>query len=295
MVLPSVDADGSDLPRDEVDMVAHIADPGLVSTCLGPLHVGQAGSGPPVVLWHSLWVDSRSWGPLVNTLAVDRRVLTIDGPGYGRSSPIHRDFTLDDCVTAAGEVLAQLGIDEPVDWVGNAWGGHVGITLAASQPHRLRSLVTIATPPTPVGRRQRWTQTYPLAMIYRLTGPNRFITKALFDTLIGQKAFAAQPDRAAAMMNAFRDADRESIRRTIRFMHRWRALTDTLPSVTVPTLLMTGDLSDQHWRPVDAQATAATMPRARAVAVTGPGHLGPLLLDIDLIAKTIGEFWKSLP
>ena len=275
-------------------MNAHISDSGPVSTCIGQLHVEQAGSGPPAVLWHSLWVDSRSWGPLVDALGVHRRVVTIDGPGYGRSSPIRRDFTLEDCAKAAGEVLDRLGITESVDWVGNAWGGHVGITLAVSQPHRLRSLVTIAAPPTPVGRRQRWTQTYPLALVYRLTGPNRLITKALFDALLGAKAIAAQPDRAAAMMRGFRDADRESIRRTIRFMHSWSALTDKLPAVTVPTLLITGDLPDQHWRPADAEAAAATMPDARAVAVTGAGHLGPLLLDVDLIAETVIAFWKSL-
>jgi pimeloyl-ACP methyl ester carboxylesterase len=105
---------------------------GLVSTRLGRLHVGQAGSGPPAVLWHSLSVDSRSWGPLVDAYGAHRHVVTIDGPGYGRSSPIHRDFTLDECAQAAGEVLDQLGITEPVDWVGNAWGGHVGITLAVA-------------------------------------------------------------------------------------------------------------------------------------------------------------------
>jgi pimeloyl-ACP methyl ester carboxylesterase len=275
-------------------MIAHISDSGLVSTCLGRLHVGQAGSGPPAMLWHSLWVDSRSWGPLVDAFAAHRRVVTIDGPGYGRSNPIHRDFTLDECAQAAGEVLDQLGITEPVDWVGNAWGGHVGITLAVSQPHRLRSLVTIAAPLTPVSRRQRWTQTYPLALLYRLTGPNRFITKVLFDVLLGAKAIAAQPVRAAELMSAFREADRESIRRTIRFMHRWRTLADKLPLVTVPTLLIAGDLADQHWQPADAQAAAATMPDARAVAVTGAGHLGPLILDVDLIASTVTEFWKSL-
>jgi hypothetical protein len=37
------------------------------------------------------------------------------------------------------------------------------------------------------------------------------------------------------------------------------------------------------------------MPNARAVAVTGAGHLGPLLLDVDQIASTVIEFWKSLP
>jgi len=30
------------------------------------------------------------------------------------------------------------------------------------------------------------------------------------------------------------------------------------------------------------------------VAVTGAGHLGPLLLDVDLIAETVIAFWKSL-
>lgn len=275
-------------------MAAPAAGTEVVSTCLGRLHVGQAGSGPPALLWHSLWVDSRSWGPLIGLLGAYRRVLTIDGPGYGRSSPIHHDFTLDDCVQAAGEVLDGLGVTEPVDWVGNAWGGHVGITFAGSRPERLRSLVTIAAPLNPVGRRQRWTQTYPLALVYRLAGPNRLITKALFDALLGSDNIAAQPDRAAEMISAFKEADRESIRRTIRFMHRWRPLGEKLPAISVPTLFITGALDDQHWSPAEAQAAADTMANARAVAVDGAGHLGPLLSDVDQLATAIIDFWQSL-
>jgi pimeloyl-ACP methyl ester carboxylesterase len=262
---------------------------------MGRLNVGQAGAGPPALLWHSLWVDSRSWGPLVDSFGAHRRVVIIDGPGYGGSDPIHRDFTLDDCATAAADVLDHLGITEPVDWVGNAWGGHVGITLAADQPPRVRSLVTIAAPLLPVGARQRWTQTYPLAVLYRLTGPNQLITKVLFDTLLGSNAIKAHPDRAADIISAFKEADGESIRRTIRFMHRWRPLTDTVPAVTAPTLFLTGDLDDQHWRPADAQTAAATMPNARVVTLTGAGHVGPLLVDVDLISRAVTEFWRSLP
>lgn len=276
-------------------MNAQAANSDLVSTCLGTLHIARFGAGPPAVLWHSLWVDSRSWGPLANAFASNRQVMTIDGPGYGLSRPIHRDFTLDDCVQAACEALDQLGLTEPVDWVGNAWGGHIGITLAAAQPHRLRSLVTIAAPVTPVGRIQRLTQTYPLALLYRLLGPNRLLTKVLFDALLGSDAIAAHPDRAAEMVTAFRAADRESIRRTIRYMHHWRPLTDKLPAVAVPTVLITGDLGGQHWRPADAQAAAETMPAARAVAVTGSGHVGPLLLDVDQITSTVIDFWNSIP
>lgn len=274
-------------------MAAHTSESRSVSTCLGRLHVRQSGSGSPALLWHSLWVDSRSWGPLVDALSEQRRVVTVDGPGYGASSPIDHDFTLDDCAQAAIEVMAELGFTEPVDWVGNAWGGHVGLTLAASCPERLRSLVTIAAPLDPVGRRQRWTQSYPLALLYRLTGPNRIITKVLFDVLLSPEGIAAQPGRADEMVNAFKHADRESIRRTIRFMHHWQPLSDKTPTFSVPTLFITGDLGDQHWSPADARAAAQAMPNARAVALSAAGHVGPLLLNVDEISTAITDFWQS--
>src|SRR3984957_2408804 len=265
-------------------MVAHTSsDSALVPTSLGRLNVGQAGVGPPALLWHSLWVDSRSWGSLVDSLGAQRRLVIIDGPGYGRSDPIHRDFTLDDCARAAAEVIDHLDISEPVDWVGNGGGAHVGIPLAADHPHRLHSLVTIAAPLLPVGARQRWTQTYPLALLYRLTGPNRLITKPLFDALLGSDAIKAHPERAANMIRGFTEADRGSIRRTVRFMHRWQSLTDTLPRVTVPTLFLTGDLDDQHWRPADAHAAAATMPNAQVVSLDIYVHDDTFLYDLYIV------------
>ena len=62
--------------------------PDFVSTDLGRLHVRRSGTGPPVVLWHSLFFDSRSWDPLVDALARDRTVYTIDGPSHGKSEAV---------------------------------------------------------------------------------------------------------------------------------------------------------------------------------------------------------------
>ena len=85
-------------------------------------------------------------------LARDRRLVIITGPGHGASTdPGHR-YSLDDCAAAAGEVLAALDIREPVDWVGNAWGGHVGIVFAATWPDRCRTLITFGTPVQAYGR-----------------------------------------------------------------------------------------------------------------------------------------------
>ena len=134
--------------------------PEFVSTDLGRLHVRRTGTGPPVVLWHSLFFDSRSWGPLVDALARDRTVYTVDGPSHGKSEAVHRDFTFDEVVTSAEQALDRLGLDEAVDWVGNAWGGHVGIRFAAERPAQCRSLITLGTPVAALSRSER-RRTYP--------------------------------------------------------------------------------------------------------------------------------------
>ncbi len=94
----------------------------FISTDLGRLHVRRSGTGPPAVLWHSLFVDSQSWGPLVDTLARHRTVHTIDGPSHGQSEAVPRDFTFDECQAAAEQALDRLGLFEPVDCVGQRVG-----------------------------------------------------------------------------------------------------------------------------------------------------------------------------
>jgi pimeloyl-ACP methyl ester carboxylesterase len=72
-------------------------------------------------------------------------VYAIDGPSHGDSEAVRRYFTFDEVVAAALAVMNHLGLTESVDWVGNAWGGHVDIRLAAAERPRVRSPATIAT------------------------------------------------------------------------------------------------------------------------------------------------------
>ena len=100
------------------------------------------GSGPPVVLWRSLW-SIRAWVPS-DAFAEHRRVVTIDGPSYGRSSPIRRDFTLDDCAAAAVGG-ARSARSHRARWIGSATPG-AGMWVspfAADQPPTTQ-LVTVA-------------------------------------------------------------------------------------------------------------------------------------------------------
>jgi pimeloyl-ACP methyl ester carboxylesterase len=263
----------------------------LVSTDLGRLHVRSTGAGPPVVLWHSLFVDSRSWGSLIDDLAAHRTVYAIDGPSHGESDSVSRDFTFDEVVRSAEQALDQLGLTDPVDWVGNAWGGHVGIRLATGE--RLRTLTTIGTPVQGFTVAEKLTKAWPLVGMYRLAGPTGLVVKLLFDSLVGADCLAAQPGQAATMKAPFRDADRAGMYHAMRSMMLQRTgIEDLLADITVPTLVMTVRDDVTGWRPDEARRTCAAIPGCRVEEVAGTGHVSPLLVDRDRIVELVTDLWR---
>ncbi|PJE22273.1 MAG: alpha/beta hydrolase [Mycobacterium sp.] len=262
----------------------------FVETDVGRLHVLRRGTGPVTILWHSLFLDSRSWVPLIGALAElvpDRTIIAVDGPSHGRSEPLNRDFTFDECARAAADVLDRIGVDEPVDWVGNAWGGHVGIVLAAGQPKRIRTLTTIGTPVHGTDTRFRVTKGWPLVALYRLFGPIKLVCDPLSDALLG-------PDGSAEVMDAFREADRLGMCHAVRSMMLKRpGLHDRLPQIAAPTLMLAAHDDDEGWPPDQARAACAAMRDARVGVVRGGGRVAPLLVDAQTVARTLVDFWGS--
>lgn len=248
------------------------------------------------MLWHSLFLDSRSWCGLDGTLALTRDVVAIDGPSHGRSEPFERDFTFPDCLAAAETVLDDLGIDGPVDWVGNAWGGHVGIHLAAAEPGRVRTLTTIGTPAHALRRMERWAKVGPLVAVYRVLGPHPMLLGPLSDALVGREATAADPDVAREVMSAFTGAHRGAMFHAMRsMMLRRPSMAADMARLAVPTLVIAARDDITGWRPADAQLIADTMADATVVSAAGSGHTSPLLVDRDTVAAALTAFWASHP
>ena len=259
-----------------------------METRLGPLHVTTTGDGPPALLWHSLFVDSTTWDRMVPTLARHRRLILIDGPNHGRNPRIRAPFGLSDCVEVAGEVLGRLGVSGPVDWVGNAWGGHVGILFAAAHPDRVRSLVAIGAPVHALTPDERRTVRL-LRTLYGLFGTAP-VTRPLVSALIGP---GAEPADAAVVAGAFRRAGWRGMHDAIGWLSLDRPdLEQVLRGLLVPTLLTT-NVDDQMWTVEAAQAAVAGH-RCAAVAVTpGRGHVGPLLQAPAAIADLVLQVWAD--
>ena len=263
-----------------------------VPTRLGPLRVETAGAGPPAVLWHSLFVDSTTWVRVRGPLASVRRLLLVDGPGHGDNPPVGHRFTLDECAGAAIDVLDHFRIGEPVDWVGNAWGGHVGIPFAAAYPGRCRSLATIGSPVhalTPPERRQIALLTW----LYRLTGPLPPLVSLLTGALLGPGARATDPEGAALVGGAFRRARRRGMAGAIQSISLHRPdLTPLLTTISAPTLICAA-AGDPTWTPADAASAAGRLPNGAPVIFPGSGHLAPLFEAAPAVVDLLTAFWAD--
>ena len=264
----------------------------MIDTKLGRLHVEVDGEGPAAVLWHSLFVDSSSWSRLRGLLRDDRRLVLIDGPGHGKSGFPAADFDLDACAEAAIQVLDAVGVPKPVDWVGNAWGGHVGLALAANSPEWCRSLATISSPVQALGRRQRMTIT-PMVWAYHYLGPIPALANRVAVALLGKKFMRSHPDDTADVLQAFRDAPRSGMHRAMTSVMLNRPdLDPLLPRIKTPTVMVVAT-ADPMVPVAQIHAAVAHMPAARAVELRAEGHVAPIIAQADELAEIIRAFWRD--
>ena len=252
-------------------MTRQMATTVTVPTGLGPLAVRRLGSGPPVVLWHSLFVDGHSWDGVVPALAAAHNVHVIDGPCHGASPGPGRRFTLEECAGAAVAVLDHLSLDR-VDWIGNAWGGHVGVVLALRSPARVRSLAVICSPMQAIGAPAKRKATL-LARLLRVFGWRGFIRGAVKGALLHPPVRA---EVAAYVDAAMRAPGKTRMLHAIHSVMIERpSLVEQLPRVVVPTMFVTTQAST-NWTVAAATEQAARLPAGRLEVLAGGGHLPPL-------------------
>jgi pimeloyl-ACP methyl ester carboxylesterase len=236
-------------------------------------------------------MDDRSWDRVLPALANNRRVVIITGPGHGGSTdPGHR-YDLRQCAFAAGQVLDSLEIGEAVDWLGNAWGGHVGLRFAVDQFPRCRSLVMIGTPVASLSRGERL-QTRVLVATYRLFGPINLVTSGVIDVLLSPHSRAHDSEAVVLVSDGLKRADRRMLINAVSSISLHREdLTDLLRELTVPTLMITGS-DHSGFTPEQAETAARLIPQAQAVVVPNSAYLVPLEAPATT-ASLVREFWSG--
>ncbi|MFC4554896.1 alpha/beta fold hydrolase [Georgenia faecalis] len=261
-----------------------------VPTRLGILAVHEHASpdphAPVALLWHSMFADSSSWAEVVPLLTPHRRLLVVDGPGYGESAPLTRVSSIGECALVGEALLDHLGLVS-VDWVGNAWGGHTGMHLAARSPERIRSLVTISAPVNALSRSQL-RQVRLLTALVATLGPIRRIRDIIATVQLAQPR---GPHRAV-LDAALRGPSRRSVAMTVRsFIHRRKDLSWALPQIVAPTLVVATD--DRYdWTPELAKVSVDALRDGSFATITGTNIVAPLEQPAAT-AAVIRAFWTE--
>jgi len=76
-------------------------------------------------------------------------------------------------------------------------------------------------------------------------------------------------------------------------MMRRSGVEHLLSRIAVPTLVMSVRDDAMGWRPDEARRTCTAVPDCRVEEVAGGGHVAPLLVDRDRIARLLTDFWTN--
>ncbi|SIS19328.1 Pimeloyl-ACP methyl ester carboxylesterase [Williamsia sterculiae] len=261
-------------------------EPLAITTRLGIARLSVVGSGTPTVFWHSLFVDARMWDRLLPLLPSGRSFWLVEAPS-------DRVGDIGDCAEVASEVVERirrtLGVDS-VDWVGNAWGGHVGMHIAATRPDLVRSLVAISAPTDPIGAGLRW-KIRALLPIYRLIGPRGPINATIEETVFTDASRAHDPYAVDVLRSALRALGRSRVIASIRTAALNRTdLTWAARRLRCPTVFVVTD-DRGEWSPERAQEVAAEMSAVDVVTITG-ARIIPALEQPEALASALTEFWS---
>jgi len=268
-----------------------------IATELGEL-AARVVPGPPevAILWHSVFTDSRSWDPVLDDLRAKRTLVLVDGWSFGASGDLDRVVPkfIDRCVQGAVAVVSQVQKEltaGPVDWLGSAWGGHVGLHLAATRPELVRSLITVSTPVQAASPSMR-RQVRMLLPVYRAFGMRGPVRQGLLDGMLTDLTRRTDPQAVDALIAPMSRANRGAIARTVHSGVLNRAdLAWATARVTCPTLMIATD-DRGEWSPKECAETTSEMKDARAAVITGSRALPSLERPAEL-AALVTDFWDE--
>lgn len=264
------------------------------------IEIDRAAHGPvvadtrtPVLALHAAASSGEQWQGLTDYLRGRYKVIAPDLPGYGRARLLQSRSARD----IAEQLARAVARDAPLHIVGHSLGAAVGLELATSHPHLVRSLTLIEP------------------MLFHLLQEGDPSDRTLHGELVRladrMLSSAAANDNAVGMQSyidffygtgAWRQTGDSLKERLARLTSRVAMdLTASLAAtggasafreVRCPTLLVTG-LQSPIASLRTSEMAAQAIPHARLMMLADAGHMAPLT-DPHIVDPLIGRHLSSV-
>ena len=216
---------------------------------------------------HGFFGDHRVWRRQFE-LADEYKVVAWDAPGCGGSTAPPADWALSDYARCLGRFIEALGLERP-HLVGNSFGGSLAIQLYDSEPDLVASMVLADT-------YAGWSGSFPPEVVNQRLANSLPDLDLPVDQVVSRwiPGFVTEtaPKSVVQELSAIiEDFDVDGMRTMIRAL-AYADLRDTLPRVSVPTLLIWGDADVRSPLSV-AQTMQSAIPGSTLVVIPGVGHL----------------------
>ena len=279
----------------EIDWRDHLRQIEIGGRRVNYVDLGE-GTGHPAVFVHGLGGAWQNWLENIPRLAQNRRCIALDLPGFGASEMPAQKITISGYAELVTKLGRELGLQEPVDVIGNSMGGFIAAELGIKHPDFVRRIVLCS----PAGISITNLKRRPV-----LTGA-RVVAAFTNIALARGEQMAKRPGlRHLAMGYVFRHPTRIAADLAYQqisaagkpgFIPALDALTDydfrhRLDDIKVPVLLVWG--REDNLVPVrDADEFERLIPGARKVIIEDTGHVAMLERPEtfnDLVVEFLGE------
>lgn len=257
----------------------HLSVPGPAGV-LWALDTGEQGGATPALFVHGINMSSAVWTPMVERMSSDRRCVTFDLRGHGRSDR-RGPFAPEDYAADALAVLDHLGLEQ-VHVIGTSFGGAAATALAAAAPDRVRTIVAIGSTLKPEG-----IDVDAALDVVRDAGVEAFFAQAVPQISFRPGADPTLVDDAVAAASTDREFD------TVAAVVRGAFSTDLLgvaDTLRVPALVVTGEIDLTC--PVEQGRAMAEALRATFTVLPGEAHMA-VVEDPDTVVAEVNRFLKA--
>jgi 3-oxoadipate enol-lactonase len=229
------------------------------------------GSGPSVVLLHPFPVHHELWLPIVRILSSRYRLILPDLRGHGESSLGNGAATMQKHAADIARVMDDAGVDR-APLIGVSIGGYAMFEFWRRFRDRVTALVlcnTKAQADSPEARANRLQAADDV--LQRGTEP---FFEGMIQKLLGETTRRSRPDLAEGALRMMRKMSAENVAGVQRGMAERPDSVPALKTITVPTLIVTGDEDVLTGLP-EAELMKQSIPGSQMKVVAKAGHYSP--------------------